>query len=821
MSATRMLLAVMAIVGSTLIPSGLLQAENSAEPLTVMPPEVHLRGLGVRQQLIATTEVNGRRTDVTRQVVFTSLTPEIISVDERGIVTALADGDGKVSVKTNGIQTEVAVKVTDAATRPPVSLELDIIAILTRAGCNSGHCHGKARGQNGFQLSLLGFDADFDYDSLKQEARGRRLFLGAPETSLLLRKGAAIEPHGGGKRLVVGGDNYTAFARWIAAGLPRRTESDPRLERISVTPNERKMLPRGEQQLIVTAFFTDGTTRDVTRLAKYQSNEAAVVAVDEEGLVTAGPIAGEAAIMASYLGEIAIAEILIPLEGDVPADYYAKLPRRNFIDGHVWDKLQRLGITASEPAGDAKFLRRVYLDIIGRLPSPQETREFLADSSETKREKLVNHLLARPEYAAHWANKWVDLLRPNPYRVGIKAVINYDAWIRDAFIKNKPYDTFVRELLTAQGGTFRNGAVTMFRDRRSPDELTTIVSQLFLGVRLECAKCHHHPFEIWGQDDFYSFAAYFSQVGHKGSGLSPPISGSEEMIFVSESGRVTHPLTGEVMKPRPLFGEAPKIESDTDPRVALAEWLTSPENPFFAQVMANRVWAEMMGRGLVEPVDDLRGTNPPTNAPLLEALAKDFRDQKFDIKKLIRRIATSHVYGLSSVPTERNVADIRNYSRAYRRRLRAEVLLDAVCDISGIPENFSAMPPGSRAGEIWTARVDSLFLDAFGRPDPNQDPPCERTPDTTVVQTLHLMNAPRLHDKVTNDKGRVAKLAASDMSPDQIVEEIYLLAYSRNPTAEELQFGGDLIREAGQDRRKAVEDLLWALLNTPEFLFKD
>ncbi|MCA9070915.1 MAG: DUF1553 domain-containing protein, partial [Planctomycetaceae bacterium] len=416
---------------------------------------------------------------------------------------------------------------------------------------------------------------------------------------------------------------------------------------------------------------------------------------------------------------------------------------------------------------------------------------------------------------------WVDLLRPNPYRVGIKATLNYDAWIREQFRQNRPWDEFTRDLITAQGSTFKNGAVTLFRDRRSPDELTTITSQLFLGVRLECAKCHHHPFERWGQDDFYGFAAYFAKIGRKGTGLSPPISGSAEMVYVSDRGEVQHPLTGENLAPKPLFGEAPEISAGSDPRRALAAWMTSDDNPYFAQVMANRIWADLMGRGLVEPVDDLRATNPPSNPALLNELAEDFRKQNYDLKKLIRRVATSYVYGLSSLPTERNIADTRNYSRYYRQRLRAEVLLDAVVDITDVPESFDAMPPNSSAKQIWTHRVDSLFLDAFGRPDPNQDPPCERTTETSIVQALHLMNSEKLSRKITSDKSRVAKLATSDKPPAEIIEELYLRIYSRRPTPEEQELCLGLFNKPDADRRQATEDLAWAMLNTPEFVFKD
>ncbi|HEV7226168.1 MAG TPA: DUF1549 and DUF1553 domain-containing protein, partial [Pirellulales bacterium] len=473
------------------------------------------------------------------------------------------------------------------------------------------------------------------------------------------------------------------------------------------------------------------------------------------------------------------------------------------------------------PASDSIFLRRAHLDAIGRLPTAEEVRAFLADPSPSKREALVDRLLERAEYADFWASKWADLLRPNAYRVGIKATFSLDAFLRDAFRRNQPYDQFVRDLVTAQGSTWRNGAVTLFRDRRTPDEITTTVSQLFLGIRLECAKCHHHPFEVWGQNDFYGLAAYFARIGHKGVGLSPPISGSEEMFFTAAKGSVEHPLSGETLAPKPLFGQAPEIKPGDDPREALADWMLSAENHFFAEVQANRLWADLMGRGLVDPVDDIRATNPASNQALLTALGAEFRRLGFDQKKLLRTIMTSHVYGLSSLPNERNVVDTRNYSRHYRQRLRAEVLLDAVCDITEVQEQFAGMPPGSRATEIWTHRVESLFLDAFGRPDANQDPPCERTPDTTVVQALHLMNAPNLHAKVTSDQGRCAKLAASDKTPEQIVEELYLLAYNRPPASEELQIGAQVFAASQGNRRQAAEDLLWALLNTPEFMFKD
>ena len=787
--------------------------------LRILPEHVRLSDDNPRQQLLVTGTVDGRDVDLTRSVVFESADPSIATVDAGGVVRPISKGRTTITSRRQGVESRVDVEVNQFDGARPLDFERDVQPVLTRMGCNAGPCHGKQRGQNGFQLSLLGFDSDFDHAALVKEARGRRVFFAVPEESLLLRKPIGADPHGGGVRLDPGGDEYRTLLRWIAAGAPRRQPDAPALEQVTVHPQELVLADAEQQQLIVTATYDDGSQRDVTALTTFQSNEDPIAAVDERGLITVGQVTGEVAVMARYLGHFSVARVTVPLGGESGAET-ANLPRGNFIDEHVAGTLNRLSLRASDPAPDEKFLRRAYIDVIGRIPTAEESREFLEDSSPEKRANLVDRLLERPEYAEHWANKWADLLRPNPYRVGIKATLNYDHWIRESFRRNKSYDQFVKELITGQGSTFRQGNVTLFRDRRTPDELTTIVSQLFLGVRLECAKCHHHPFEVWGQDDFYSFAAYFARLSRKGRGVSPPISGSEETVYAGTSGSVKHPLTDEPMAPRPLFGEASSTDGDEDPRIALADWIASPDNPYFAQTMANRVWADLMGRGLVEPVDDLRATNPPTNPELLTALGEHFRDSGFDVKQLIRAIATSNTYGLSSLPNERNLVDTRNFSRHYRQRLRAEVLLDSVCQITGVPEQFDAMPPGSSAKEVWTHRVGSLFLDAFGRPDPNQDPPCERTPDSTVVQTLHLMNSPRLHAKVTSDSGRAAKLADSERTPSEIVNELYLWAYNRPPDKEELQIATELYDNEA-DRRQTTEDLLWALLNTAEFVYKD
>lgn len=767
----------------------------------------------------------------------------------------------------------ILLSTQQAAAADEVSFELDVQPILTSTGCNSGACHGKQRGQNGFQLSLLGFDSDFDYAAITLESRGRRVFPAAPEQSLFLLKATGTVPHGGGRRIAKDSQNYKVLQKWLAQGRKRHAAEETSLERISLNTTNELLNPGEQRQLTVTAHYADGSKRVVTDVSTFQSNDPAIVAVSPTGLVVAGQLPGETAIMARYMNIIEVCSVAIPLAEKVAPGVYEKLPRHNGIDDLIWKKLQRLNITPSEPIGDAKFMRRVFTDIIGRLPTADEARQFLASDETDKRKKLVDQLLEMPEYAEFAANKWADLLRTNPYRVGIKTTLNYDHWIRQQFRNNVPYDQFVYSLITARGSTFRNGAVTMYRDRRSPDELTTIVTQLFLGIRLECAKCHHHPFEKWSQEDFYSFAAYFKNVGRKGTGLSPPISGSEEIILETGKAKVYHPATGKLLSPRPLFGElVAELASSKTPlsatelmatttapktlRQSLAEWITSKENPYFAQVQVNRVWADLMGRGIVEPVDDLRATNPPTNKELLDYLAKDFQEHDFDLKHLIRTICGSYAYGLSSIPNENNTADRLNHSRHYRHRLRAETLIDSLAQITGVESTFAATPAGSRASEIWTHRTGSIFLDTFGRPNPNEDPPCERTREFTVTQSLHLMNAKDIHQRLTSSSGTAAKLAKSKKSPAEIATEIYLSIYSRRPDDAELAFATKLLRgentvsppeqpiitkgsetkpsSSGAANRSAgvklpspavlktrIEDLMWGMINSPEFSIQD
>ena len=712
--------------------------------------------------------------------------------------------------------------ITNAVSNTALKFELDIQPILTARGCNSGPCHGKARGQNGFALSLLGFDANMDYEAIVKNSRGRRLSIASPHESLLLNKAIGKEPHGGGIRFSEADEDYRLLLNWIQGGVARTTDTDPKLLSIEISPEQHSMIAEQQEMLTVTAKYNDGSTRNVTHMCAYQSNEPAIVSIASNGQLQAGALPGEATIMARYMGKISTWSTAVPRPVPVPNEQYKSLNSNNFIDDLVYRKLATLNILPSQACSEPQFLRRLYLDAIGRLPKPEEVIAYQQDVDPNKRSRWITSVLNQPEYADFWANKWADLLRPNPYRVGIKATYSLDAWLRDAFRKNVPYDQFVRQIVTAQGSTWRNGAVTVFRDRREPEEITTMVSQLFLGVRLECAKCHQHPFEVYSQADFYGMAAYFARVGYKGTGLSPPISGGEEIVFAKAKGEVKHPLTNQVLPPKPLTGSSQESPpSGQDPRVNLADWMLSIDNPTFARVAVNRIWSEVMGAGIVDPVDDLRATNPPSNAPLLSALASHFREVGFDQKKLLHTIFMSQIYSLSSQPNETNASDARNFSRHYRRRLKAEVLSDAISDITLQSEDFDGMPKGTRATQLWTFRTNSELLDAFARPDPNQDPPCERAIGTSMTQTLHLMNATHIQKRIAADGGRCDQLAKSEKGSGVIVSELYSAIFNRQPDEVELSSLEAEFAKPGADRRRLVEDIMWSMLNSPEFLYLD
>ncbi len=734
--------------------------------------------------------------------------------------------DGKVLAKLAppeaapaAADSAAAATVASATPATSVSFLRDVLPALTRAGCSAGGCHAKAEGQNGFKLSVFSYDPKADYDAIVRGARGRRVFPAAPDQSLLVQKPTTAIDHEGGRRFESGSELHQLLVRWLREGMAYRVPNEPDLKRITVTPRERVYSRQGQQQLTVEAHYADGSRRDVTHLAAFAANDPEFASVSDDGLVKVGTLAGQGVVVARYMGFVADTQLTLPAERVLPASSYASLPRHNFIDELSYAHFQRLGLFPSELCSDEEFVRRAKLDAVGLLPTPEEVRAFLADKSPGKRQAFIARVLDEPAYADYWATKWADLVRPNPDRVGLKSVFVLDQWLRQSFRQNKPYDQFVREILLAEGTNHRDGPAVIYRDRREPAERATMFSQLFLGTRLECARCHNHPNEKWTQDDFYQFAAYFGSVKQKGAAISPPISAGTETFYFAAGGSVKHPVTGEVMAPRPLDGVDRPVDQGSDPRRALVDSLLAPDNPYFAPAAVNRVWANFFGRGLVEAVDDFRISNPCVNPPLLAALARDFVEHGYDLKHLARTIMASRIYQLSATPNATNLADTRNFSRAYRRRLPAEVLLDAVNDVTGGTDTFAGMPPGSRAVQAWSYKIESQFMDAFSRPDPSMDPPCERDAHISVVQSLHLMNSKGLQAKLSSAKGRARQLADSGRTPEEIIGELYFATLSRAPTPEELTVATAAFPAEGAGRRSATEDVFWALLNSAEFVF--
>lgn len=785
-----------------------------AEPgLRVDPPAVALVGAESQQQLLVTLTGEERERDLTDQATYSSSAPKVVSVNDAGVLRPLADGTAQVTVRFERLTAEVEVTVTGAARLGELHFANDIVPLLSKAGCNAGSCHGKQGGQNGFQLSVFGFDPDFDYDALVKQGRGRRLFPAAPARSLLVAKAVNEVPHGGGRRIEPDSIAHSRLLRWIASGMPRGADDAVTVTRIEVAPRQRVMSERSAQRLLVTAHLSDGSTRDVTHETLYSSNDDTLATVDMQGRVNTTMLAGEAAIVARYRDQVASMRVTVPINKDAAlASQLDRWDRSQFIDRLAADKWQQLNLLPSPAADDATFHRRAALDLIGRLPTPAEAQRFLTDNDPNKRTRLIDTLLARPEYADYWALKWADLLRVNREDLGSKGAYQYHRWLRQALAENRPYDQFVRELLTAQGSNEQNGALHFYKAFPQPNDLTIAVSQVFLGVRLECARCHHHPYENWAQEDFYGLAAFFPRVKTKKG------TGAELIYYYSDKGNVLHPRTGEVVNPQVLLGEPLEIDAEVDPRGELVTWMTQPDNPFFARAIVNRLWAQLTGRGLVEPIDDMRATNPATNGPLLDALVEDFVQHQYDIKHLLRTIATSQVYGLSSQPNATNARDTQNYSRAYRKRLAAEVLLDAVCDATDVEESLEGIPPGTRAVQAYDNRLPSRFLDTFGRPLRKTVCDCERVSDTTLSQVLHLMNAPLVSDKITSPTGRAARLAASDLEAPAIIDELYLAAYGRLPDDAEQQAAAAAFAAPDATRRTATEDILWALINSAEFV---
>ncbi len=697
----------------------------------------------------------------------------------------------------------------------PWNFENDIVPILSRYGCNTSGCHGKAEGQNGFKLSVFGFDPDADYAAIVREGRGRRVFPAVAEQSLLLTKASGRVPHGGGIRLRPEHPEYQRLRDWIAAGLPFGSAADPQLVRIEVTPAERQLRPLEAVPLKVTATWTDGRTEDVTALATFQSNSEALATVDDHGIVTAGTAPGGFAVLASYLGRVDIFEALIPRTeslNDVERERLAAARTATSpLDRLIAERLTQLNIAPAERCDDATFLRRVSLDLVGTLPTSAEARAFLADTSADRRERLVDRLLERPEFADLQALRWADLLHVNRRVLGRKGALAYYNWIHARMAENQPLDRFVAELLTAQGPLSEAPAGYFFKAVPDAHEQTNAVAQVFLGVRMECARCHHHPWDRWGQTDYLGLQGYFTQTAFKKTDAGEALGDLREVV-------TKHPRTGATVFAHPLGVEEPSTQPAGVRRLELARWLTAAENPWFARNLANRFWAQLMGRGLVEPVDDFRLTNPASNPALLDALAEQLVADGFDARRFMKRIVLAEAYQRSAVPTPSNSADEQNFSRYPFKRIDAEVLYDAVCTVTGVADEYPAMPAGTRAIQLWDSHVSHDFLSLFGRPVRETACQCERVVEPTVGQVLHGLNSPALHDKLRHAEGRVARLIRSQPDNDRVIEELYLLCYARRPTREELDAAREHFAKT-RERREAAEDLAWSLMNTLEFLF--
>jgi len=707
----------------------------------------------------------------------------------------------------------------------PVRFADDVVPIFTKAGCNMGACHAKAGGgQNGFQLSLLGFEPAEDHEHLTKEARGRRISTAAPEQSLLLLKATAAVPHGGGQRIAPGSEAHAVLLRWIREGAGGGDDG-PAIASIAVEPAEATAATGAALPLRAIARYADGSSRDVTALALYESNDRVRAGVDAEGRVTIGDLPGSAAVMVRYRGQVAVATLTIPRPGDAGSPPEP----RSFIDAHVFDRCRALGLPVSPACDDATFLRRATLDITGAIPTAEEAAAFLADTSADKRQRAVDRLLASPGYADFFANKWTALLK-NRRDDTSDTVSNFafHSWVRDGLLANKRYDRFVRELLAATGTIVENPPVAWYKRVKDPKEQIEDVAQLFLGLRIGCAQCHHHPFERWSQDDYYGLAAYFSQVGRR-----PTSTRGEDTIFHARGAAgAVNPKTGQRVAPAALGTPEAPIPADDDPRLRFADWLVRPDNPFFAKALVNRYWKHFFGRGLVEPEDDIRDTNPPTNPPLLDDLAARFRASGFDLKWLVREIVLSRSYQSSAVPLPGNADDQQHFSRFLPRRLPAEVLLDAIDRVTGATTTFANLPPGTRAVALPDTSYNrsSPFLQVFGRPEGQSVCECERVQSSSLAQSLHLLSAADIKGKLAVDGGRADRLSRREGDDDAVVREIFLATFAREPTDEERVMARAVIDEPRQGadgqalapqaaRRENLEDLLWALTNAKEFLF--
>ena len=801
-----------------------LQSPAATASVRVNPVEVRLSGQLDRVQLQLTlvdTEVVERQADLTGEATYRSDDPSIVVVNDRGMTIAQSNGRTEIVVDVAGQTLRVPVVVENAETCR-VEFFRDIRPLIAKAGCAAGACHAAQHGKGGFKQSAFGFDPQGDYNEIVKAGRGRRVNFASPDLSLLLRKPSMAQSHEGGLRLPADSVEYQLMRNWIGTGAPSVSEDKAvKVQSLSVMPRLRVGELGLKQQLRVTADYADATQRDITASAIYDSIDPSVATVDDNGHVHAVGY-GQTAVMVRFDGQVVVSTVVIPYSDQSELEGWKS---NNFVDELAAKKFRDLGLQPSPLCDDATFIRRAFLDCIGTLPDPDTVLQFVNSSNPDKRTELVDRLLGLAgdpsvdiygdQYAAHWTLRWSDLIRNSSKSLGEQGMWALHNWIKDAFRRNQPYDDFVSELITAQGSIYSSGPANYFRVNANSSDLAEATSQLFLGVRLECAKCHQHPFEKYGQADYYSMAAFFSRVGFKNSeefGLF----GRDTVVVVRDTGDVTHPQTRKKLEPTPLEGEP--TDHPLDRRLPLADWLTDRDNPFFARSVVNRYMRYLLGSGLVEPVDDMRSTNPASNVELLDALADDFVQHNFDLKHLIRTIMTSRLYGLSSQPTAENRSDNRFYSHYLVKRLSAEPLLDAIDHATGVKTKFPNLPLGTRAIDLPDAEYNDYFLNTFAKPRRTSVCECERSPDANLAQALHTLNGDTLAKKIADKNGFVTQQLAMKPDHDDFVRRLYLNALCRLPTDAELEYSRQLLAESAT-HQEAYEDLLWALINSKQFLF--
>jgi hypothetical protein len=802
------------------------------EPAEVTNLEVHpakftLRGSDSAQQLIVTANLVGRRlADVTSGADYDLGGAKTVRILRGGRVIPLASGETEILVRYGSHTARVPVETESIEEELPINFANEIVPIFSKLGCNAGGCHGKASGQNGFKLSLAGFDPPADYVALVKEGRGRRVFPGAPDSSLLLLKTSGGVAHGGGKRMEVGSDEYRTLRRWIAAGLPYGQPDDPVVTRISIFPQQRELTRQNHQQLAVYAHYSNGAVEDVTRRAQFDSNDQEIAVVDGNGLVRTLAASGEAAVMCRYQGQVATFRAMVPLGVATPE--YTFEPK-TVVDTQTLAKWKQLGIVPSELCSDAEFIRRACLDVTGTLPTPKQVLAFVEDNSTDKREKLIDRLLETPEYSAYFANKWADILRVKrgnqPNRA--QGTFLFHEWIREAIAADKPYDGFAGDILTAVGEETKAPPTVWYKDIQTADQFVDNVSQVFLGTRLQCAQCHHHPYEKWTQDDYWGLAAFYGRVAVKtlqtpGVGVQNQ-QNQRRILYARATGNVINKRTNAQAVIKALDGDPVQPDGDLDPRQKLVEWMVDAKNPFFARAVANRYWAHFFGRGVVDPVDDMRVTNPPSNPALLDALAADLVKNGYSLKHLIGTICKSRTYSLSSTPNEFNKTDRQAYSRYYPKRMAAEVLYDAVSQVTGSPAQFPGLPQDAhapnRALMLPDESFQSYFLDVFGRPQRLSACECERSTEANLAQSLHLLNSEEVQGKIARSGGRSDQLAKDPRSDEEKIEELFLWAVGHKPSEKHLRLAMANIDANAKNKKLAYENILWALLNTKEFVF--